>query len=85
MSSGRRRRAMRAKVEPLVADRKQRAEMARIKAESENRMKVFDAAPARVRRACWEKGDKPLKVWWARLKFASQERILFDTMVTYGD
>jgi hypothetical protein len=41
-----------------------------------NRMVVYDAAPARVRRQAQEKGDSPVVRWWRRLPYPEQCRIL---------
>lgn len=46
------------------------------KTHARNRMRVFDAAPRRVREKCHEQGDAPLIKWWDKLQEHQQVAIL---------
>jgi hypothetical protein len=47
-----------------------------MQAEAVNRMRVFDAAPKRVRDATNAKGEAFLERWWNGLDYQQRKRIL---------
>jgi len=61
-----RRRKRRISVPPGWDEAREEADNARIKAECENRMAVFDQAPKLVRDRANERGEAEVKRWWEK-------------------
>lgn len=61
---------------PRIDAEAEERENARIKADSVNRMQVFDEAPKYVRDRVNQMGEKPLQDWFGSLSVREQHRVL---------